>query len=308
MASPRELAWRLSLGPVLIGALVWLFALDARAGTGAPWLLALSALLVVRCTWELADLLSPRIGKANFLLVGCCALAVVASNWIVPWFANGMGQRGETSALANVSPGALPLVALSLAVAVLFANACLRYRAPGGNLETLGIEILCLAYVGVLISATAQLRWVAPQEWCYLPLASLVAVTKCGDTAAFFVGSALGGPKLSPLISPGKTIAGGLGALVGGSAAGWVCLSLAPRWLAPHADGAEPVWSLTYGAIVATAGIAGDLAESLIKRDVDRKDSSPLLPGFGGLLDLVDSVIFAGPVALALWHILPLAR
>jgi phosphatidate cytidylyltransferase len=59
---------------------------------------------------------------------------------------------------------------------------------------------------------------------------------------------------------------------------------------------------------VRTRNIVGDLAESLIKRDVGRKDSAPLLPGFGGLLDLLDSVIFVGPAAYLLWLVLPLPR
>jgi phosphatidate cytidylyltransferase len=66
-------------------------------------------------------------------------------------------------------------------------------------------------------------------------------------------------------------------------------------------------WTALYGLILGAVGLIGDLCESLIKRDVGKKDSAILLPGFGGLLDLVDSVLYAGPVAYMLWKALPLA-
>ncbi len=62
------------------------------------------------------------------------------------------------------------------------------------------------------------------------------------------------------------------------------------------------------GLILGLVGLIGDLAESLIKRDVGQKDSAPLLPGFGGLLDLLDSIIFTAPVAYVPWLILPLSE
>ncbi|MEQ9065714.1 MAG: phosphatidate cytidylyltransferase, partial [Gimesia chilikensis] len=65
-------------------------------------------------------------------------------------------------------------------------------------------------------------------------------------------------------------------------------------------------WSILFGAIIGVVGLVGDLCESLIKRDVGKKDSAELLPGFGGLLDLLDSPLYAGPVAFLLWKLLPL--
>jgi phosphatidate cytidylyltransferase len=79
----------------------------------------------------------------------------------------------------------------------------------------------------------------------------------------------------------------------------------APRgaeWFAPAWG-----WSAFYGLGLGVVGLIGDLCESLIKRDVGKKDSASLFPGFGGLLDLVDSVLYAGPVAYILWKALPLA-
>jgi phosphatidate cytidylyltransferase len=167
--------------------------------------------------------------------------------------------------------------------------------------------MLGLSYLGILVSTTVQLRWVAGADLCYLPLASVVVVTKCGDTSAYFAGHAIGGKKLSPLISPGKTWAGAIGALFGAALGGYLALSIVPRWLAAEHPAAW-YWSVLYGVVIGCLGIVGDLAESLIKRDVGLKDSAPLLPGFGGLLDLLDSVIFVGPVAYVLWLVLPLPR
>ena len=94
-----------------------------------------------------------------------------------------------------------------------------------------------------------------------------------------------------------------------GAAAGSVAWFKFP-WFAPWLFGVQPgpwYWIAIYGLILGLVGLIGDLAESLIKRDVGQKDSAPLLPGFGGLLDLLDSIIFTGPIAYLLWLVLPLA-
>jgi phosphatidate cytidylyltransferase len=110
---------------------------------------------------------------------------------------------------------------------------------------------------------------------------------------------------MSPFISPGKTIAGGVAAIVGGMLGGWLWLRYSIPALTGHTAG--PTWALMiYGGLIAAAGLLGDLAESLIKRDVGQKDAPALFPGFGGLLDIVDSVLFCGPLALLLWNLLPL--
>jgi phosphatidate cytidylyltransferase len=100
---------------------------------------------------------------------------------------------------------------------------------------------------------------------------------------------------------------GAFGALLGSSIAVTVWLHFAPGYFFDDGVPCSLVWSLIYGAIIGVVGLVGDLAESLIKRDVGKKDSAVLLPGFGGLLDLLDSVLYAGPVALLLWKVLPLA-
>jgi phosphatidate cytidylyltransferase len=222
---------------------------------------------------------------------------VVLANWIPLWFPEIATPAGPAFGWS--------MLALGLAMSLLFLDAMRQYESPGHSMESLGAATLGLAYVAVFISATVQLRWVHGGELFYVPLASLVVISKCGDTAAYFAGHAIGGAKLSPRLSPGKTVAGAVGALIGGMLGGWAWLHFGIQHLTSHAPGPWPAL-LLYGLVLSVSGMAGDLAESLIKRDVQRKDASALLPGFGGLLDIVDSVFFSGPIAVVLWTVLPL--
>jgi phosphatidate cytidylyltransferase len=111
------------------------------------------------------------------------------------------------------------------------------------------------------------------------------------DTAAFFVGRAIGRHKLAPAISPGKTWEG----FVAGVAAGTLV-----AFLILYRDRDEFLTipeSLAFGAFVALASVAGDLFESSVKRDLQVKDSGRLLAGHGGMLDRLDALLFAGPAA-----------
>lgn len=115
-----------------------------------------------------------------------------------------------------------------------------------------------------------------------------LVVVYFGDTTAFYVGRSFGRKKLAPEISPGKTVEGGLGA-VGGSLAGALFFKFFffPQLSIAHA--------LVLAAGVGIIGQLGDLCESLLKRSAQVKDSGTLIPGHGGLLDRIDSVLFAGP-------------
>jgi phosphatidate cytidylyltransferase len=118
---------------------------------------------------------------------------------------------------------------------------------------------------------------------------------KCGDIGAYAVGRLFGRTKLAPVLSPGKTIEGSLGGLAFACAAAYFTF-----WA--MADSTPKRWGwLAYGLLVGTAGMLGDLAESLLKRDAGRKDSSTWMPGFGGVLDILDSVLLAAPVAYLCW-------
>jgi hypothetical protein len=118
---------------------------------------------------------------------------------------------------------------------------------------------------------------------------AFVAVTICSDIGGYFAGSFLGKHKLAPSISPKKTWEGLGGSLAACLIAGWLTLSylLHDHW-----------WQgLIFGFAVTVAAIVGDLVESTIKRDLGIKDMGSLLPGHGGVLDRIDSLLFAAPVA-----------
>ena len=294
------LIWRLILGPLIILAALGIFTLDYQIGESAPLFLVVCLALCLRSVWELHQLFKTRAFETVFWLPALCTGLIIAANWIPHWSTT-VAQKLDP--LGNLGPAFL---ALAISVTLLFLHATSKYRAPGHTIETLGAEILMICYVGVLASLTLQLRWVQGPDRGYIPFASLIVVTKAGDISAFFIGRMFGRSKLIPLVSPGKTWAGFRGAVVGSVLASVLFFhAIVPLFV--HDAYVPRLWvSMLYGLLVGLAGMMGDLCESLIKRDVGQKDSSHLLPGFGGLLDLMDSIFFPGPLAYLLWLWLPM--
>lgn len=300
MAESGMLGWRIGLSVVIVPALIGAFYFDAILGGRAPVLFALCVLLALRGTWELTALLRTRSFRPQWPATALGAIAVLAAGWVVPFTDN---VNESPAGIESLGP---MLLAFALVVMALMLKETMRYREPGGSMETLGAELLTVSYVGLFLAVTAQLRWVAGAEAGYLVLGSLVVCAKCGDIGAYTLGRLFGRRKMAPRLSPGKTWMGAVGALGGAGAAGFAWLTWAtpafnPAWQPPCW-----CWRLAYGAVIGVAGLLGDLCESLIKRDVGRKDAAPLMPGFGGLLDLLDSVLYAGPVAYVLWLWWPL--
>lgn len=117
----------------------------------------------------------------------------------------------------------------------------------------------------------------------------VLTVIWAGDTGAFYVGRSLGQHKLAPRISPGKTVEGLLGGLLASLAMAWI---FQKYWMKSF-----PVSGILVLAIILNlAGVLGDLAESAMKRGAGVKDSSSIIPGHGGILDRIDSLLFAIPV------------
>jgi phosphatidate cytidylyltransferase len=135
-----------------------------------------------------------------------------------------------------------------------------------------------------------------------------LVVTWASDIGAFFVGRAIGGRKLIPSVSPGKTVAGAVGGLAASMLVAW---AYARGVLVPIASlGFTPWGALAFGAMISAAAQCGDLFESLLKREGRVKDSSHIIPGHGGILDRFDSLIFVLPLAYLLlgWLPIPVIR
>jgi len=199
-----------------------------------------------------------------------------------------------------------PMLALAIGVIVAFGEEIRTFKKAGGVVARVGMAVFASAYIGGLLSFFGALRLFpidgeVNNGWGLAALLSMAFITKFGDIGAYTFGRLFGKHKLAPRLSPGKTIEGAIGGVITGCVAAWVFLTyLTPALTDGQSAGSW--WSfLIYGLIVTTTGMLGDLAESLIKRDMKKKDSSTWLPGLGGVLDILDSLLFAAPVAYLCW-------
>lgn len=177
-----------------------------------------------------------------------------------------------------------PIVALLVLAATLGRSADLSGSVPAAAATLLGS-----VYLGALGGSIAGLRLLSPEADGPWRVTLLLGIVMFSDTAAFFVGHALGRRRLAPRLSPSKTVEGALGGLCGGMLGAVATRALGlPALPLAHALG--------LGLVVAFLGIVGDLAESLLKRWAGAKDSGGLFPGHGGMLDRLDSLLFGAPV------------
>lgn len=130
----------------------------------------------------------------------------------------------------------------------------------------------------------------------------LILVTKFSDAGAYVVGSLIGRHKLIPRISPKKTWEGTIGAVVVAALAGWGTFFLFQDSLTQLKM--TPLTAAIAGALLGMVAIVGDLAESVIKREAQVKDSGQWLPGIGGILDLIDSLLFTAPALYAFFRLI----
>ena len=179
----------------------------------------------------------------------------------------------------------------------------LAARAPADKpLSAAAVTMLAVGYTSALPAFLISIRHSQYPErsWAgaWLVFFPLVVTWVC-DTAAMFGGRALGGPKLAPAVSPGKTRSGSVAGVLGG-------LLMAPvfaTWVFPRVGVRVPLHQLAIIALVLSVlGQIGDLVESLFKREAGVKDSSRLIPGHGGVLDRFDSLYFVIPAAAAMYR------
>jgi phosphatidate cytidylyltransferase len=170
------------------------------------------------------------------------------------------------------------------------------HKAP---ITTAALTLLGLMYVPFLFNFVALLLFlpgeggvVDPHEQNRFLLIYLLAVTKFSDVGAYVVGSLIGRHKMIPRISPGKTWEGFAGAIL----TSLVISVLMTKFMGEHVQAIDFTDSIILGLLLPLVSVVGDLAESVVKRDASIKDSGHSIPGIGGALDLIDSILFTAPV------------
>ena len=270
----------LLLGAAVVAALLWL-----------PAWAVLGLLLLVTAVAQLEFYALLEVGRApSFKVLGVAAgLAFVAAAGAALWPVAPGRLGGPLSAGA---PGAGLLIVFALLfVAVLRQVARRDDPRPW---ETIGGTLAGFFCVAFTFSFVARLLGEWDLATGRLHVLYLLIVVKGADVGAFLVGCGLGRHKLIPRISPLKTWEGLAGGLLAGLLASALMALAGGLPSAPWT--AQPGWAALLGLGLAAAGVVGDLAKSVFKRAAGVKDSGRLFGGLGGLLDVIDSVLFAAPV------------
>jgi phosphatidate cytidylyltransferase len=235
--------------------------------------------------WEYYEMLDRR-GVPNFKLTALITAVVFFAGSFLTFRSYGPEKSYD-----------FEIAVLVVFLAVVFGRQMFRRTRDQNPLETMAYTLFGLLYVVWLFNFITKIVYLPPRGPLGEPTGQyyvlyLLLVTKFSDMGAYLVGSLCGRHKLVPHISPKKSWEGLAGAVVfavGGSFGLWL---LIPEKLA--------VFSMTdvavLGVLLGLAAVIGDLAESIVKRSAEAKDSGGLLPGIGGVLDLIDSVLFTAPI------------
>jgi phosphatidate cytidylyltransferase len=255
--------------------------LARRVGTALVALPLLFLALFLGPSWLFAGIVAAAAGLGAWEFFD-----LVAKAGLAPFRVSGFLVTGAL--FVEVALARFPFPLWPAVLAFFLASLLWRRADFGQSVVGAAATLLGAVYLGALGGTMAGLRLLPPADEGPWRVLLLCAVIMGSDTTAFFVGHALGRHRLAPRISPGKTVEGTLGGLVGGVAA---ALGVRALGLAlPLAD------TVLLGVGVAAAGVLGDLVESLFKRWAGVKDSGRLFPGHGGVLDRLDSLLFGAPV------------
>jgi len=179
------------------------------------------------------------------------------------------------------------IVQTLLATLVCIISVPLLSRSPlEQSLRDGAITLFGVLYLGLTLGTLSMSRLLPLGEWLIF---FLLLVTWASDTGAYLVGTLYGRHRLAPTISPKKTVEGLVGGLIAAIIAGYA----ARWWFLPDLSGLD---CLILATLLTVAGLWGDLTESAMKRSVGMKDSGGILPGHGGMLDRLDSLLFTAPV------------
>lgn len=283
------LRYRLITGPLLIAFIVGLVWLDERLGTSAPGAASDQGWPRGMLILALGIVVAPLIARETTRMLASVGVAV--REWL--------GMASATAAFLAVallprasSPALATGLLATLFVVVLVGGLLVFSRGHNvkGVLAAAGGLLLATVYGGVLLAFWPLIR----NDHSAWVLVGAVLLTKSCDTGAYFTGMAIGRHRLIEWLSPKKTWEGLVGGVATSTAVGAGLAALSSRL--PEASDHIPIWVGAVGGVIAgLIGQFGDLAESLFKRDAGMKDSGRILPGMGGVLDVLDSLLLAGP-------------
>lgn len=255
----------------VLTALILAPPLWALVRFGPAWAFSVTvAVVIAGGVLEAYGILAAR-GARPFRWLGlACALAVATTF--------------DASSSFKLSVG----MVLTLAMIAIAIAAMSERDNPTDMLDAIQATLLPVLVVGLTLAHLIGLRSIGDAVGRDLIFLLFLCVM-LADTAAYYVGSAIGRRKMAPRLSPKKSWEGAVAAIVVSIGAAW----LAVVWFYPELPLKH---ALIIGALLGPAGICGDLVESVLKRSAGVKDSGRLLPGHGGLLDRTDSLLFAAPV------------
>lgn len=297
---------RLISAAVIISAMLLLLYADFQLGTdrmlGRPGLLLclLAIVAAAMAASELAVMFNNVACRVNHHSTVAATVAMVSVICLPVLFR-------DYSASCPLGRFGFALSGVILAMVITFVLEMWSFRAsPNGAkgevIDRLGRNALIFVYLSMMFGFLVPHRYLGGNNAIGLiAIIMLISTVKLSDSFAYFVGKSFGTIKLSPNLSPGKTLQGSLGALVGGCVASAIMVFVIAPYVFEVTIQKPWWWFIAYGILVTCAGMLGDLAESLIKRDTATKDSSSWLPGLGGVLDIIDSMVFASPISFFLW-------
>jgi phosphatidate cytidylyltransferase len=296
---------RLVFGPLMLAALWgildfdrsiehwtagWVHAPAGRFGVCGVGLFLLLMLLLPLATQELATLLTKEKVRPYRIIAGTGSGLLTLHAFLTQfgWF-----QPIATSTLAFV----LVLVMILAALRRVWG------RQTDEAITHMAGTVLAMLYLGGLAWFLLALRVKHSMSatgfrGSTAAIFMILLVVKFADIGAFFVGSTIGRHKMIPWLSPKKSWEGLVGGVVVAAIVGLVCSRI---WRSELTTLSSIPKALFFGAVIGAVGQAGDLLESLMKRDAQVKDSGQMIPGFGGLLDIIDSPLLAAPVAYLLF-------
>ncbi len=199
--------------------------------------------------------------------------------------------------------GSAPLLVAAAGVVLVAVPTAVLLAAPSEPvwLASAAATAFATLYVGAGAAAIVALRGIG-----WEPVLFLLGIVWAGDSAAYYVGTRFGRSRLAPVVSPKKSWEGFWGQVVAGALFGAGLALVLPR--VPGTPAVAAAGGALLGGVLSVAAVVGDLVESTFKRSCSVKDSGGLLPGHGGLLDRLDSLLYASPVLYGILALLPELR